>query len=159
MIASTGNYKSERDLLKRFPGKSNFISQVACTKHPDADWLCSLKLCPKGEAVYIWQHKEEGPCLSWGRNEIGLCAGERRGEPGGRQQNSSILQLKSCAQRSPSPTHKWVPHPPHKLYSDPTQSHSDMKASGNRQPTTTENSEPISSAIVKYNYQVGELGE
>ena len=31
---------------------------------------------------------------------------------------------------------------------------SDMKAPGNRQPTTTENSEPISSAIVKYNYQV-----
>ena len=29
-----------------------------------------------------------------------------------------------------------------------------MKAPGNRQPTTTENSEPISSAIVKYNYQV-----
>ena len=36
-------------------------------------------------------------------------------------------------------------------------SSSDMKSSGNRQPTTTENSEPISSAIVKYNYQVKRL--
>ena len=37
-----------------------------------------------------------------------LVAGERRREPGSRQQNSSLLQLESCAQRSPSPSHKWV---------------------------------------------------
>ena len=125
-----------------------------------------------------------------------LFSGERRGKPGSRQQNSSIFKLKPCAQRTPSPTHKWVPpllshtsiYPipntsistpsrvstpsdkrvpllhtqqilssyPYHSSSNPTPPHSDMKASGNRQPTTTENSEPISSAIVKYNYQVGQ---
>ena len=82
---------------------------------------------------------------------------------GGGNQGAGSRTLPSS---NSSPVHSVPPPPhtseyptPHKLYSDPTQSHSDMKASGNRQPTTTENSEPISSAIVKYNYQVGELGE
>ena len=99
---------------------------MARTKHPDADWLRSLKLRPKGEAVYIWQYKEEGPCnLSIKEKWNGLTclfAGERRREPGSRQQNSSLLQLQSCAQRSPSPTHKWVeyPSPTHKWILDST---------------------------------------
>jgi len=65
------------------------------------------------------------------------------GGAGGQGQGARTLPSSNS-----SPVHS-VPPPPH----------TNMKNPGVRQNTTTENSEPISSAIVKYNYQAQQLDE